>query len=71
MDLLIWIGASVSILGLIGLVWCMLDVVRARREGLDDDAMRQRLQKAVTWNLAALFVSAFGLMMVIVGIFLT
>ena len=70
MEALIWIGAALTLVGLIGLIWCILIAVRARREGLDDDAMRARLQKVVALNLGALAVSAIGLMTVILGVFL-
>ena len=68
MENLIWIGAAVTLLGLAGLVWCILTVQRARKEGLDDDAMKARLQKVVAMNMGALFLSAIGLMMVVIGI---
>lgn len=70
MEALIWIGAALTLIGLVGLIWCILIAVRARREGLDDDAMRARLQKVVALNLGALAVSAIGLMTVILGVFL-
>ena len=70
MENLIWIGAVVTLLGLGGLVWCILTVHRAKREGLDDAAMKTRLQKVVAVNMGALFLSAVGLMMVVVGILL-
>ena len=68
MDWLIWTGAGVSVLGLIGLMWCIIKVSRAKRAGLNDDAMRDTLKGIVPYNLAALFLSVIGLMMVIVGI---
>lgn len=70
METLIWIGALVTLLGLAGLLWCILLVRKARAQNLDDTAMKQRLQKVVAINLAALFVSAIGLMMVVMGIIL-
>ena len=70
MESLVWIGALVTLLGLAGLIWCILKVQRARRKGLDDDAMKAELQKVVALNLGALLLSAFGLMIVVVGIFL-
>jgi RNase P/RNase MRP subunit POP5 len=69
-DLIIWSGAALSVLGLIGLGWCILRVTRAKRAKLDDDAMRELLRTALLLNLGALFLSMIGLMMVIVGIFL-
>lgn len=60
-----------TVLGLAGLLYCIIAVARAKRAGLDDAALRERLQKAVAINLGALAVSALGLMIVIVGVFLT
>ena len=70
MDNLIWIGAVVTLVGLAGLIWCILSVQRARRDGLEDDAMKARLQKVVALNMGALFLSVIGLMLVVVGILL-
>ncbi len=70
-DLLIWGGASLSLIGLIGLVWCIVYVARARRANLSDEEMRTRLRTALPMNLGALFLSVIGLMLVILGIFLS
>ena len=70
MDWLIWAGTAVTLLGLAGLVWCIAKVMTAKREGLSDADLRARLQRVVALNFGALFVSAIGLMMVIVGVFL-
>lgn len=67
-ELIIWTGASVTLLGVLGLVACVVYVVRLRRSGLDDAALRKGLQRGVIWNMAALFVSVLGLMTVIIGI---
>ena len=69
-DFLIWGGAAVSLLGLAGLIWCIVYVARGRRARLPDDEMRALLKRALPLNLAALFLSVIGLMLVIVGIFL-
>jgi hypothetical protein len=70
MEALVWIGTAMSLAGIGGLLWCVLAVAKARRAGLDDAALRARLQQVVAWNLAALGVSALGLMLVVVGLFL-
>ncbi|PZQ95672.1 MAG: hypothetical protein DI533_18725 [Cereibacter sphaeroides] len=70
MDWLIWIGAAVSLGGIAGLLRCIQLAVRARRAGLEEQAMRARLQHVVTLNMAALGVSALGLALVVAGIFL-
>ncbi|WP_102109877.1 hypothetical protein [Oceaniglobus roseus] len=70
MDTVIWSGAALSAAGLVGLVWCIVLAMRARRAGLDDAALRARLQKLVVVNMAALLASLMGLAVVIVGIIL-
>ena len=70
MDILIWSGAFISLLGLIGLLWCIYKVWQARKSSLTDDALRDAVRKVVPLNTGALFVSVIGLMMVIVGIML-
>ena len=69
-DAIIWTGTAISLLGLCVLVYCIIRVSRAKRSGMDDEAMRAELKKVVPLNLGALFISVIGLMMVIVGIFL-
>lgn len=71
MEWLITLGTLISVVGLTGLVWCILRVWNARRSGLDDDALRDAVRKVVPLNMGALFLSVIGLMMVILGIFLT
>ncbi len=71
MEALIWIGTGLTVIGLAGLVWCIVIAARARCEGLDNEAMRARLQRVVAMNLAALGVSAIGLMIVVLGVFLS
>ncbi len=71
MEALVWIGALVSLLGLAGLIWCIVTVWKARKAGLDDDALRAKLQQVVPMNTGALFLSMTGLMLVVVGILLS
>jgi hypothetical protein len=70
MELLIWIGSVLSILGLIGLFWCIKTVVKAKKLATSDEQLRNSLQKVVPLNMASLFLSAIGLMLVILGIIL-
>jgi len=70
MDVLIWAGAALSFLGLVGLVYCIVRVAKARKAKLDDEALRAEVQKVMPVNMGSLFVSVLGLMMVILGIFL-
>ncbi len=68
MDWLIWVGAAISVAGLAGLIWCIQAVWRARRAGLSDEALRERVRRVVPLNMAALLLSVFGLIVVILGI---
>ncbi|MDE0984353.1 MAG: hypothetical protein OSA52_06805 [Yoonia sp.] len=70
MGMLIWIGAALSVLGVIGIVASIVMVARAKKAKLDDAEMRARISKILPVNMGALFVSMIGLMMVIVGIVL-
>ena len=70
MEILIWIGSIVSLLGLVGLLWCIKTVLRAKKAAVSDEELRVSLQKVVPFNMAALFLSAIGLMLVILGIML-
>ncbi|SLN41584.1 hypothetical protein [Roseisalinus antarcticus] len=68
MDWLIWGGAAVSLVGIVGIFASILRVFRARRAGLSDEELRSRIQSILPLNLGALFLSVIGLMMVIIGI---
>ncbi|QFS82135.1 hypothetical protein FIU97_05030 [Roseivivax sp. THAF40] len=71
METLIWAGAAMSLAGLAGLVFCIVKVARARRKSLPDAELRAELQKVVPLNLGALLLSVLGLMLVVIGIFLS
>ena len=71
MQALIVAGTLVSVGGIAGLGYCIFRAMRARRAGLDDAAMRAELQRVVAINMAALGVSALGLMLVVAGILLS
>ena len=70
MELLIWIGSILSLLGLVGLFWGIKTVLKAKKLATSDEELRRSLQKVVPLNMAALFLSAIGLMLVILGIIL-
>ncbi|MCK4712174.1 MAG: hypothetical protein KAT26_04775 [Marinosulfonomonas sp.] len=70
MEYLIWAGAAVSLIGLVGILYCIVIAVKAKRANLPDEEMRARLQRLVVLNMAALLLSMVGLMMVVAGILL-
>ncbi|MFT4707144.1 MAG: hypothetical protein ACI9PU_000983 [Ascidiaceihabitans sp.] len=67
-EMIIWSGAAVSVIGLLGILWCILRVARARRADLTEGQMKATLQSVLPMNLGALFLSVLGLMLVGVGI---
>jgi len=69
-DALVWGGAAVTLAGLLLLLWCIWRVLAARRAGGSDQDMRDTLARVLPMNLGALALSAIGLMLVIVGLFL-
>ncbi len=70
MEVLVWIGAALTLLGLVGVIWSVVLVVRARRSGLDDAGLRQRLGRAIPINVGAFMLSMLGLVLVVVGVVL-
>ena len=70
-EMLIWAGAATSVIGLIGIVWCIVRVARARSKDLNDDELRVILQSVLPMNLGALFMSTLGLIMIGMGIALS
>ncbi|MDJ0858282.1 MAG: hypothetical protein QNI90_19145 [Dinoroseobacter sp.] len=70
MGFLVPIGTALTVTGLVGLIACIVMVIRARKQESEEDALKARLQKIVAFNLGALALSGLGLMLVIVGIFL-
>ncbi|KIT16892.1 hypothetical protein [Jannaschia aquimarina] len=71
MTALVWIGAALTVAGLAGLGWCILVALRARRARLEGPEMEARLRGLVAINLGALACSTIGLMMVVLGVFLS
>ena len=67
-DILVWIGAALSVLGLLGLIWSIIRVASARRKTTDDAELRAVVQGVLPYNLGSLFLSVIGLMLVMVGL---
>ncbi|WP_108816115.1 hypothetical protein [Loktanella sp. Alg231-35] len=70
MEIVIWIGAALSAIGLCGIVYSIVAVARAKRADLSDEDLRARVSAILPLNLIALFVSMIGLMAVIIGVML-
>ncbi len=70
MGWLIIAGAILTLLGLAGIVLSAFRAIGARRAGLEEAALKQRLRAIMVLNMLALLVSVIGLMSVSLGIFL-
>ena len=68
MIILIWGGAAVSIVGLIGLLFSMYKVAFAKKNITSDEELRVSIQAAMPLNLASLFLSVLGLITVTIGV---
>lgn len=64
------VGVVLTLAGLAVLIWCIVRAIGLRRQALPDAEARAALARLVPINLAALFLSALGLMTVVVGIVL-
>ena len=57
MEYLVWVGAVVSLIGLVGLVLSIRKVANARKSAESDEELRALVQKAIPLNLGSLFLS--------------
>ena len=71
MLILIWGGALLSLFGLIGLLFSIYKVAKAKKNNTSDQELRESIKAAMPLNLASLFVSVLGLMSVIIGVLMT
>ena len=71
MIILIWGGAAVSMVGLIGLLFSMYKVASAKKNTTSDEDLRISIQAVMPLNLASLFLSVLGLMSVTIGVLIT
>ncbi|MBB5722868.1 hypothetical protein FHS72_002498 [Loktanella ponticola] len=71
MEWMVWTGAAISMIGLVGIVYSIVAVSSARKAGLDDDALRLKLTAIFPINIGSLLFSILGLMMVVFGVVLS
>ncbi len=70
-EIMIWAGTAVTLLGLAGLIWCVIRANRVRRQTLAEDDLKQALMALLPLNLGSLLLSAIGLMLVVIGVILS
>lgn len=71
MELLIGLGAVISVVGIVGIVLSILKVRRAKRDATNDEELKAKIQAAMPLNLGSFLLSVLGLMCVVVGVILT
>lgn len=71
MEWLAFAGATLSLVGLAGIIWSIFAVNKARRAGLSDDALQKRMEGIMPINIGALMLSVLGLGMVTIGLILS
>lgn len=69
MELLIYVGAFTTLVGLGGLVLCIAKAAKVKSE-TDPEAARNALQWIAALNMGSLGVAAIGLAMIVVGLLL-
>ena len=70
MEILIWIGAAISFVGIVGIIASIVKVRRAKTQAKDDAELRARIQAAMPLNLGSFLLSVIGLMCVVIGVIL-
>jgi len=70
MELLIGVGAVISLVGIAGIVFSIVQVRRARKTAADDAELKAKIQSVLPLNLGAFLLSVLGLMCVVVGVIL-
>ena len=70
MHILVWSGATLALVGVVMLGWCIRLALLIRRNTQDEAATRAALTRVLYWNMAALGIASIGLMAVLVGVIL-
>lgn len=70
MEILIGVGAVLSLIGIVGIVLSIVQVRRAKRTTTDDAELKAKIQAAMPLNLGSFLLSVLGLMCVVIGVIL-
>lgn len=71
MELLVGLGAGLSVVGIVGIIVSIVKVRRAKASTTDDEELRAKIQAVLPLNLGAFLLSVLGLMCVVVGVILS
>ncbi|MHA3916471.1 hypothetical protein [Halovulum sp. GXIMD14793] len=67
MTWLIYTGTGLALLGLAGIIFCIIKA-RQSRDLDDQEAFRAAMQKVLVVNMASLAIAVLGLMVMVVGL---
>jgi hypothetical protein len=71
MTVMIWIGAILSVAGLLGVLWCLRKAAWLRKAELDEANVRTELQKLIVAHMAAIGAAFLGMGLLITGLLLS
>lgn len=71
MEWIIWVGTALSLLGFVGIVYCIVSAVKLRKRFGPSEELRMGLMRLLPVNVGALTLSILGLGVVVAGIFLS
>ena len=71
MTVVIWIGAILAVLGLVGVLWCIRKAAWLKRAELDDDAARTEINRLIFGHMAAIGTAFLGLGLLVMGLLLS
>ncbi|MEL6679661.1 MAG: hypothetical protein AAFQ51_13230 [Pseudomonadota bacterium] len=71
MTIMIYVGAALVVLGLVGIGYCLREAARLKKLAQEDpEAVRSRLHGLVAVNMGAVGLAFMGLALVVVGLIL-
>ena len=70
MDVLVIPGVVVTLIGIGGLAYCIVQANKTRTSGLEGEELVAQLQKLIPINLASVCIAAMGLAAVTIGLLL-
>lgn len=71
MVVMIWIGAVLSVLGLVGVLWCVRKAAWLRKAELDEATARVELQRLIFAHMFAIGFAFLGLGLLVSGLLLS
>ena len=71
MIVMIWIGAVLSVLGLVGVLWCIRKAAWLRKAKLDDATAKAEIQRLVFAHMFAIGFAFLGLGLLVSGLLLS